>query len=136
MTSGTGENHIFHICTRAAADAALAAGAYRAPSLTSEGFIHLSRAHQVRSVAEAFYTGQEGLVLLVVDPRLLTAPLRYEAPAHPPVAGAAAVPHAAQTFPHLYGPLNAGAVCAVVDLARFDPSRYGSALDDGSAHAA
>jgi len=111
---------IFHICTRADADAALAAGVYRAPSLDTEGFIHLSCAHQVRPVLDAFYPDQSALVLLVVDPTLLTAPLRYEAPASLPVVGQAPAPDAAQTFPHLYGPLDAQAVLDVIAVDQFD----------------
>ena len=37
-------------------------------------------AHQVLGVARAFYAGQPDLVLLVVDPGLLAAPLRDEPP--------------------------------------------------------
>jgi len=113
---------IFHICSRTEATAALAAGAYRAPSLVSEGFIHLSRAHQVAGVLAAFYAGQADQVLLVVAPSLLSAPLRYEAPAPPASLGlsaAAPEPDAAQRFPHLYGPLNAEAIIDVVDVAGF-----------------
>ena len=43
--------NIFHITTRPAWDAAQAAGAYEAPSLASEGFIHMSAAHQVAKTA-------------------------------------------------------------------------------------
>jgi len=67
---------IFHICSRVAADAAKASGSYRAPSLATEGFIHLSRAHQVAAVLRAFYRGQTDLVLLVVQPDRLHATLR------------------------------------------------------------
>jgi uncharacterized protein (DUF952 family) len=110
---------IFHICSRAQAEAARASGTYTAPSLATEGFIHFSRAHQVQGVRTAFYAGQQDLVLLVVDPALLQAPLRYEAPAHPSSHSTAPAPSPAQRFPHLYGPLPWSAVIDVVDIDRF-----------------
>ena len=110
---------IYHVCTRAQAAAALADGSYRAPSLALEGFIHLSQAHQVSGVVDRYYAGQTGLVLLVVAPQQLGAPLRYEPPANRPRPGTAPAPERGELFPHLYGPLNAEAVIEVVDLAAF-----------------
>ncbi len=112
-------SRIFHICSRAQAEAARILGEYSAPSLASEGFIHFSQAHQVQGVRAAFYAGQRDLVLLVVDPQKLQAPLRYEAPAHPAAHADAKVPPPEQRFPHLYGPLPWTAVVDVVDLAGF-----------------
>lgn len=112
---------LFHICARDEAAQAIATGAYRAPSLDSEGFIHLSRAHQVPGVLAAFYAGAVDQVLLVIAPSLLSAPLRYEAPAPLPLAAgtSAPAPDATQLFPHLYGPLNAEAIIDVIDAASF-----------------
>lgn len=110
---------IFHICTREAAVAARLSGEYRAPSLDSEGFIHLSQAHQVRGVLDAFYAGQPDLVLLVVDPGLVTSPLRCEPPGPMPAAATPAQIPPEQLFPHIYGPLNADAILDMVDVARF-----------------
>lgn len=77
---------------------AQASGSYAAASLETEGFIHLSQPQQVVWVANQFYNGQTGLLLLCVDPDKLTAELRYdEVPGH-------------GTFPHLYGPMNLDAV--------------------------
>ena len=87
---------IFHITTRAEWEAAARAGEYTAPSLATEGFIHLSNRHQVAGVANAVYRGVPDLVLLCVDPERLAAPLRYE-PGE----------HADERFPHLYGPARA-----------------------------
>lgn len=110
---------IFHIATRKELDAARSSGEHRPPSLAAEGFIHFSQAHQVRGVLDAFYTGRQDLVLLVVDPGLLTSPLRYEPPATPAGAhGGDRIPRD-QLFPHLYGPLNADAIVDHVDAARF-----------------
>lgn len=111
---------IFHICSREVAAAARQSGEYRAPSLATEGFIHLSQAHQVSRVAQAFYTGQTDLVLLVIDPGMLVYLLRYEPPAHPGGATPVSGMPPDQLFPHLYGPLNADAIVDVVDLADFD----------------
>lgn len=110
---------IFHVCARPVALAALASGAYRAQSLETEGFIHLSQAHQVQGVAERYYAGQAGLVLLVVDPARVTAPLRYEPPRSMPMHGMAQAADPAQLFPHIYGPLNADAIVELVDLGDF-----------------
>ncbi|HMQ34809.1 MAG TPA: DUF952 domain-containing protein [Chloroflexaceae bacterium] len=91
---------IFHITTVAAWEDARRAGAYTADSLATEGFIHLSTRAQLLWVADRFYRGQAGLVLLAVDPARLLAELRYEES------------EPGQRFPHLYGPLNLDAVVA------------------------
>ena len=105
---------IYHLTTRGAALVARQTGAYRAESLDKDGFIHLSQRHQVLGVANAFYTGQTNLVLLVVDTVRLKAELKYEAPAHP--MASASAPSDENRFPHLYGPLNFDAVLKVVDF--------------------
>ena len=84
---------------------------YHPASLSSEGFIHLSRVDQVLQVANAFYRGQDGLLLLEVDVSRLTAGLRWEAPVHPSTP-ADGIPASPNLFPHLYGPLNPEAVLA------------------------
>jgi uncharacterized protein (DUF952 family) len=106
--------HIYHITGGEAAAQARQSGEYRAESLESQGFIHFSQIHQVLGVANNFYTGQTGLVVLVVDTDRLKAPLKFEPPVHP---GTPAVDVPADgLFPHLYGPLNFDAVLRVVDL--------------------
>jgi uncharacterized protein (DUF952 family) len=96
---------ILHITTRAAWEAARAAGRYEAPSLATEGFIHLSDPEQVVRVADARYSGVPDLVLLCMAADRLAAPLRYERSD----AGE-------ERFPHLYGALNLDAVLDVVPL--------------------
>ena len=102
---------LFHITQDATWQAAKAAGIYRAPSLTTEGFIHLSTAEQVVSTANRFYKGQPELVLLGIEEERLQAEVRYEnVPSH-------------GVFPHLYGPINVEAVEQVWDL---KPERDGT----------
>ena len=109
--------HIYHVCSRSVAVAALEAGEYRAPSLATEGFIHLSQAHQVCGVLERYYVGQTDLVVLVVDPARLREPLRFEPPSSLPRSTGAAAPERSELFPHLYGALNSDAVIDVLDAA-------------------
>lgn len=67
-----------------------------------DGFIHLSARHQVEGTLAAHFAGQDGLVVLRVDPdRLGSGVLRWE----PSRAGA--------RFPHVYGGLAKEAVVGV-----------------------
>ena len=101
---------ILHITTRAAWDAARAAGSYRAPSLDAEGFIHCSTPAQTVATANRYFRGRGDLVLLCIDESRL-ADVRYEPPA---VIGGAPDPRAGELFPHAYGPLALDAVVRVV----------------------
>ena len=103
----TGGDVLFHITERAVWERQQGSGEYRAASLETEGFIHLSTPAQIVETANRFFRRQAGLVLLVIDPARLTSPVRWE-PA-PDRAGA--------LFPHLYGPLNVEAVRRVVSFA-------------------
>ena len=110
---------ILHITSREAWETAQEQGQYTAPSLTSEGFIHCSTRAQVLQVAEKFYKGQAGLILLVIDSTRLSSGLKWEAPfdgAPPP-----GVP-VSDAFPHIYGPINLDAVVQVID---FEPTADG-----------
>ena len=113
---------ILHIVAQNAWQQAQAEGAYRAPSLETQGFIHFSLPEQVVGTANRFYEGQTNLALLVVDAAKLEAELRYEPPAE--------APESSERFPHLYGALNLNAVVQVLD---FPPDAQGrwSALPAG-----
>lgn len=107
---------IFHITARVAWMAAQKQGRYAAPSLKSEGFIHCSTYAQVLPVAEKFYKGQAGLILLVIDSMRLLSDLKWEAPFDGAAPSGAS---ASDSFPHIYGPINLDAVVQVLD---FEPS--------------
>ena len=63
-----------------------------------DGFIHFSAADQVRSTAERYFRGQEGLFLIAADAAALGDALKWE-----PSRGGA-------LFPHLYGTLPMSAI--------------------------
>ncbi len=94
---------LFHITTRAAWEAAQSAGEYRAPSLLSEGFIHLSKDRQWLGAANRFFRGQRDLLLLALRADRLRAPVKLERAD-------------GDDFPHLYGALNLDAVIEVFEL--------------------
>jgi uncharacterized protein (DUF952 family) len=94
---------IFHITTRQAWQTAESVGVYKAETLDTEGFIHLSSPHQVVNVANLFFKGQSDLVLLHVNEDLITSPIKYELVAD-------------DRYPHVYGPLNLDAVIGVYDF--------------------
>ena len=112
---------IFHITQRTAWDDAQQRGDYRAESLATEGFIHCSTISQVLPVAENFYKSQSGLVLLVIEPTLLSSDLIWEPPSgESPPPG---VPKG-DPFPHIYGPINLDAVVKVVDLEKNTDNKF------------
>lgn len=105
---------IYHITSRAAWQAAQRARSYASPTLTDVGFIHASTREQVIQVANAFYRGQDDLVLLVIDVNRLQADVRWEPPDH--IAETDEPPPEQGLFPHIYGPINLTAVTDVLAL--------------------
>ena len=90
----------------------------------------MSTSKQVLHVANAFYRGQSGLVLLVVDETRIPSSeveaavggrsqVKWEAPDGPPASGISQD----DKFPHAYGPLN---LDAVVDILDFNPDINGN----------
>nr|WP_252980673.1 DUF952 domain-containing protein [Streptomyces chartreusis] len=103
------DTHILHITERSLWEAARERGTYemstRGRTLKEEGFIHCSTRAQLPSVAAFLYGSYDGpddLVVLVVDPARLEAPLRYEAPKP-----------GGEEYPHVYGPIPVTAVVEV-----------------------
>jgi uncharacterized protein (DUF952 family) len=96
---------ILHVTPRGAWERAVAEGEYRGDTLETEGFIHCCLPGQLAGVISRYFHGLTGLVVLRIRPERLTSPLRWESP-----------PGSTETFPHLYGPLNLGAVVEVIPL--------------------
>ncbi len=108
---------IYHITSRSDWQQAQERGDYRAESLETEGFIHNSTSKQVIKVANAFYRGQQDLVLLCITPDKLDVKVVWEAPAHPdPDPDNPPPVEETDLFPHVYGPINLTAVVQVVDF--------------------
>ena len=99
------DNFIYKICPAPLWRAAEEAGQFDgAPVDRADGFIHFSTAAQLMETAEKHFAGQDGLLLIAVDPAKLGAALKYE-----PSRGG-------ELFPHLYAPLALTAVTWVKPL--------------------
>jgi uncharacterized protein (DUF952 family) len=96
---------IYKICPAPLWRAAEAAGVFGGAEIDfRDGFIHFSTAGQVAETAALYFVGLDDLLLVAVEGDKLGRLLRYE-----PSRGGA-------LFPHLYGPLDLGAVLWVKPL--------------------
>jgi len=110
-TSGTADSVVYKICSRQSwlelGSGKNGSGKDLALSRDDErdGYVHLSRAEQVRGTLARHFASQPGLVLLAlaVD-RIPKSTLVWEAS------------RGGQLFPHLYGALSADLVTHVIDL--------------------
>lgn len=94
---------IYHVTTAAEWQSAKENGVYTSPSLQAEGFIHCSaNVAQVAGVLQRYFSGKTNLVRLSIDTDKLTSRFIYEWS-----------PSTADTFPHVYGPINTDAVIEV-----------------------
>jgi uncharacterized protein (DUF952 family) len=110
---------IYHLAFRSDWEAGVAAGEYRAPSLTEEGFIHASGdEEQMLRVAARLFAGRADLLALDVDVERLTegSPWVRE----PSRSG--------EMYPHVYGPINLDAVVRVRSLEPDAANQSGFAL--------
>jgi uncharacterized protein (DUF952 family) len=96
---------IYHVTTKTDWSKAQRKGYYEAVSLANEGFIHCSQEHQVAGVLERYFEGQTDLVTLVIDTDKLTSKFVFDWS-----------PSMADTFPHVYGPINLDSVIRIISL--------------------
>lgn len=82
-------------------------GWFASPDLSAEGFIHFSERHQVAGVAQRYYSGKTGLLLLAVDDTRLpsTAVLKREN-----------TRGGSELFPHVYGTVPLDLIVGVAPL--------------------
>jgi uncharacterized protein (DUF952 family) len=108
---------IFHITQAQDWARAVTAGEYRVSTLGKTlddvGFIHCSREDQVERVANAAFVGTDQLVVLVIDPDRVGAPITYEN-----------LEGGSELFPHIYGPLGPDAVDEVMPLEAGPDGRF------------
>ncbi|MFM9907841.1 MAG: DUF952 domain-containing protein [Chitinophagaceae bacterium] len=96
---------IYHLTTAAEWKAAGEKGSYESASLKEEGYIHCSHEEQIAGVLERYYSGKTNLVKLVIDTDKLNSQFIYDWSRSN-----------ADTFPHVYGPINLDAVIEIVAI--------------------
>lgn len=101
----TAENIIFHIATDHDVADLERLGQYRCASLDTEGFIHCCNRQQLAGVVSRYYQNTDHLKLLVINPDKLESAVIYENT----VGGS-------ELFAHVYGPLDATAICNTLDF--------------------
>jgi uncharacterized protein (DUF952 family) len=99
---------LFHFAARSDWAMAQTGDDYRAPSLESEGFIHLATRAQIPGVIRRHLQGRTDLVRLALDAGRLEPHLCYE---WSEASG--------DEYPHVYGPIPMN---AVIDVELFDPT--------------
>lgn len=96
---------IYHVCRRTEWQYAQTTGVYAGSTQdAADGFIHFSGPTQVVESVARHRAGQDGLVIVAVDPARLGETLKWEAS------------RGGALFPHLYGSLPLTAVKWVADL--------------------
>ncbi len=104
---------IYHIVSETDLRTQLAGSVYVPASLHPGGFVHCSLEASVIPVANDYYAGVAGnLILLEIDPARLASETRYEEAA--PIAGGG-TSHLTSSpqFPHVYGPIDTEAITRV-----------------------
>ena len=89
---------IYHIVTPESWEEQKDFASYEHESLQAEGFIHCSYAGQIDGVLDRYYKGVEKVLILTIDPALLTSELVEE----PSTGG--------EIYPHIYGKINREAI--------------------------
>lgn len=90
---------LFHITSLAEWKNATIAGEYKPEGFAREHFIHCSYRHQLITVANRFFRGQGGLVILLIDASKISASVIEEN-----------LEGGKELYPHLYGVLPIDAV--------------------------
>jgi len=116
------ERVLVHLCSADDWRLARERGEHRPDSLDANGFVHLSTPEQVHLPANRLYAGRTDLVLLRIDPALLTSEVKWE-------PGVATDPES-MVFPHLYGPLPAAAVISITSYRPDADGRFAPLTDE------
>lgn len=98
---------VYKIARRSEWEAAEQSGAFTgSPDDERDGFIHLSRASQLRVTYERHFAGEDDLLLVALNAGRLGPALKWE------------VSRGGEEFPHLYAPLHLACVRSVTPIQR------------------
>ena len=105
------QDRIIHVAIPDAWERAQPTGRYSPDGYETEGFIHCCARVQLEGVLRDHFSGQECIVLLVLDTAKVSSPIRYERAAN------------GEDYPHVYGPIEVTAVVDEIDV-RFEDGAW------------
>jgi uncharacterized protein (DUF952 family) len=104
---------IYHVVTEPDFISHLAGAVFVPAGLQRDGFVHCALGASVIAVANDYFGGVDGnLLLLEIDPARLAAETRYEEAAPIPGGGTSHLASGA-SFPHVFGPIDTDAIIRV-----------------------
>jgi uncharacterized protein (DUF952 family) len=101
---------IYHIIDMSEWESYAGLDRFGSASLETEGFVHCCEHHQLDAVARMWFAGQEGLVVVEIDPERVDVPVVWEDSYG-----------AGESFPHVYGTIPKRAVVSVGRLPDEEP---------------
>lgn len=107
------EDLIFHLVTKEDWESHTKNSQYTPQSLEDQGFIHCSSGNNIEDTANRLFKDKENVLLLVINTALVDHDIKYEKD-----------PELEEEFPHIYGPLNTGAVIDKIDIAPEEDGSY------------
>jgi uncharacterized protein (DUF952 family) len=102
---------IYHITSLTAWSKAQKEKLYVHESLAKEGFIHCSTGEQLEATANRYFKTEPSIVVLVIDPKKVTAEIKVEQSTY-------------GWYPHIYGVLPIDAVIASREFERSEDGRF------------
>lgn len=99
----THKQYLYHITSQQEWNIACSQGEYLSQNFTAEQFIHCSYGHKILTVANRFYKGQNGLVLLKIKSSTINSSLVEEN-----------LEGGTELYPHLYSSLPINSVVQAV----------------------
>lgn len=107
------EDLIFHLVTKEDWKNHINNSEYTPQSIDEQGFIHCSSGKNIEDTANRLFKGKENVMLLVINTALVDHAIKYEAD-----------PETGEEFPHIYGPLNTGAVIDKIEIVPEEDGSY------------
>ena len=89
---------------------------YIPQSLTSDGFIHCSKAEQLEEVINRLLKNEKKLTIIKINVEKIKSEIKFEAPIESP--------QSTIYYPHIYGPLNKDAIEKKVELTIGDDGKF------------
>ncbi len=107
------EDLLFHLTTKENWNQYKQSGNYEPESLEDQGFIHCSSGNQVENTANRIFSGEDQILLLVIDASMIREDVKYEEDEE-----------VGEKFPHIYGPISVNAIIDKIEIQAEDDGQF------------